>query len=261
MVLPVQARARHHRGMDTARPAVLTPQVAPPERIDLGDLVIRRWQRGDAEAQFQAIEASYEELHTWMPWLPERRTRAHQREFIEAAVANWPAEGNCNYGIFDPAGTLLGSLGLHDRVGPATLEIGYWCHTGYTGRGVITRSVAGWPRSRWPCPVSNASKSTVTQRISAVRRCRGGSGGDWSGPSRASGMRRGSPDGGWCGRANAPIYQWVPGTRRAARRRTVRVARPACDRSRCGLRCGAGISGATSGVASPLAAGESGRAR
>lgn len=175
MVLPVYARGRHHRGMDTARPAVLTSQVAPPERIDLGDLVIRRWQRGDSEAQFQAIEASYEELHTWMPWLPERRTRERQREFIEAAVADWPAEGNCNYGIFDSAGTLLGSLGLYDRVGPATLGIGYWCHTGYTGRGVITRSVAalaaialalpGVERIEIHCDAANVRSAAVPRRL------------------------------------------------------------------------------------------------
>lgn len=161
--------------MDSARPAVLTPDASPPERIDLGDLVIRRWQRCDSAAQFQAIEASYEELHIWMPWLPERRTRAQQRDFIEAAAANWPADGNCNYGLFDSAGTVLGSLGLHDRVGPATLEIGYWCHTGYTGRGVITRSVAavtaialalpGVERIEIHCDAANVRSAAVPRRL------------------------------------------------------------------------------------------------
>ncbi|WP_084531573.1 GNAT family N-acetyltransferase [Nocardia miyunensis] len=161
--------------MDDARPAVLTPDVAPPERIDLGDLVIRRWERDDTEAQFRAIEASYAELHTWMPWLPSRRTREQQAEFIEAAVASWPADGNCNYGIFDSAGTLLGTVGLHDRVGPATLEIGYWCHTGYTGRGVITRSVAalaeivlvlpGVERVEIHCDAANVRSAAVPRRL------------------------------------------------------------------------------------------------
>jgi RimJ/RimL family protein N-acetyltransferase len=175
MVLPMCARERHHREMDTAQPAVLTPDTAPTERIDLGDLLIRRWQRDDAEAQFRAIEASYEELHTWMPWLPAPRTWEQQTEFIEDMVASWPADGNCNYGVFASAGTLLGALGLHDRVGPATLEIGYWCHTGYTGRGVITRSVAaladvalalpGVDRLEIHCDAANIRSAAVPRRL------------------------------------------------------------------------------------------------
>ncbi|MQY24314.1 GNAT family N-acetyltransferase [Nocardia macrotermitis] len=161
--------------MDTSRSAVLTPEIAPPERIDLGDMVMRRWQRGDAGAQFRAIEASYEELHTWMPWLPGRRTWEQQAEFIEAAVANWPADGNCNYGLFDSAGTLLGTVGLHDRIGPPALEIGYWCHTAYTGRGVITRSVAaltgivlalpGVERVEIHCDAANVRSAAVPRRL------------------------------------------------------------------------------------------------
>ena len=29
---------------------------------------------------------------------------------------------------------------MHDDVGPGALEIGYWCHIEYAGRGIITRS-------------------------------------------------------------------------------------------------------------------------
>src|SRR6266568_6456942 len=116
----------------------LAPGVAPPERINLGDLVIRRWQSPDAEAILRAIEASYDQIHAWMPWLDGLPTLARQQEFVATVAVSWPVDGNCNYGLFDPRGTLLGALGLHDRVGRGTLEIGYWRHTGHTGRGVIT---------------------------------------------------------------------------------------------------------------------------
>lgn len=159
--------------MDIER--ALAPGVAPPERIDLGDLVVRRWQPSDAEALLRAIEASYDELHAWMPWLDGPPTLAQQREFVEAVAASWPAEGSCNCGIFDPRGTLLGAIGLHDRVGPGTLEIGYWCHTGHTGRGVITRaagalteialSLPGIDRIHIRCDAANERSAAVPRRL------------------------------------------------------------------------------------------------
>jgi len=161
--------------MDSERPLALAPGVAPPERIDLGDLVIRRWQPRDSEAQFRAIEASYEQLHAWMPWLDGPRTLAQQREFMQAQAAGWPANGNCNYGVFDSGGILLASLGLHDRVGSGTLEIGYWCHTGHTGRGVITRTVAalteialalpGIDHIQICCDAANERSAAVPRRL------------------------------------------------------------------------------------------------
>ena len=38
-------------------------------------------------------------------------------------------------------GPILGMFGLHRRVGPTAIEVGYWLHPGYLGRGYATRSV------------------------------------------------------------------------------------------------------------------------
>jgi len=153
----------------------LASDVAPPERIDLGDLVIRRWQLRDAEAVLRAIEASYDQIHAWMSWLDGPPTLARQREFVAAAAVSWPADGNCNYGIFDPRGTLLGVLGLHDRVGRGKLEIGYWCHSGHTGRGVITRTAGalteialalpGIDHIQICCDAANERSAAVPRRL------------------------------------------------------------------------------------------------
>ena len=40
-------------------------------------------------------------------------------------------------GIF-VAGAVAGSCGLHRRLGPSALEIGYWVHPSYTRRGLAT---------------------------------------------------------------------------------------------------------------------------
>ncbi|MEU7765459.1 GNAT family N-acetyltransferase [Nocardia sp. NPDC049190] len=161
--------------METGLPRALAPDVAPPVRADLGDILIRRWTSQDLVAQFEAITASFDHLHAWMPWLTEPRTLDQQREFNQAASANWPTDEGFNYGIFDSRGTLLGAIGLHDRVGPATLEIGYWCHIAHTGRGVITRSAAkltetalslpGISRVEIRCDAANTRSSAVPRRL------------------------------------------------------------------------------------------------
>ena len=39
-------------------------------------------------------------------------------------------------------GTIVGAGGLHARVGPDALEIGYWVHADWTRRGVATALAA-----------------------------------------------------------------------------------------------------------------------
>jgi RimJ/RimL family protein N-acetyltransferase len=111
-----------------------------------------------------------------MDWLPEPQTLEQQIEWGERQLASWPAEGACNYGIFDAAdGTLLGVIGLHDRIGPGALEIGYWCHVAHTGKGVITRAareltrialgLEGIERVEIHCDAANALSAAVAERL------------------------------------------------------------------------------------------------
>ncbi|WP_328394710.1 GNAT family N-acetyltransferase [Nocardia sp. NBC_00416] len=162
--------------MSTAYPPTLAPGIAPPRRLKLGDLVVRGWETGDITAQLEAINASFDHLHPWMPWLPAPRTADEQRAANEAATAGWPpTEGDFHFGVFDTAGPLLGGVGLHDRVGPGVLEIGYWCHAAHTGRGIITRSVAALTDAalRLPgveyvqirCDAANVPSAAVPRRL------------------------------------------------------------------------------------------------
>ncbi|WP_084522461.1 GNAT family N-acetyltransferase [Nocardia inohanensis] len=159
-----------------APPPALAAGVCPPQRIELGDLLIRRWQPQDLMARFEAVTASFEHLHAWMEWLPEPMTLERQREVGERTLAGWPtADGGFLYGIFDTGGALLGAIGLHDRVGPATLEIGYWCHVAHTGRGVVTRSAAALTRIALElpgieqveirCDAANERSAAVARRL------------------------------------------------------------------------------------------------
>ncbi|MFE3796846.1 hypothetical protein [Nocardia tengchongensis] len=48
--------------MDAELSSALEPGVGPPQRIDSGDLLIRRWQPEDLMARFEAITTSFEHL-------------------------------------------------------------------------------------------------------------------------------------------------------------------------------------------------------
>ena len=159
-----------------AAPRMLIAGVAPPERIDLGDIVVRRWAPGDLAARFEALTASYSSIHPWMEWLSEPATLEQQRAFGATVAVSWPdAEGGCNYGIFDRCGAVLGAIGIHDRIGAGALEIGYWCHIDYVGRGFITRSAAaltdialslpGVTRVEIHCDEANTRSAGVARRL------------------------------------------------------------------------------------------------
>lgn len=133
--------------METEQPVALAPGVAPPDRIDVDDLLLRRWEPDDLLPRFDALTASFHHLHPWMDWAADPFTLDQQRAFGQAMETGWPsADGSCNYGIFDPAGITIGAIGLHDWLGPHRLEIGYWCHAEHTGRGVITRAARALTR-------------------------------------------------------------------------------------------------------------------
>ena len=38
--------------------------------------------------------------------------------------------------------TVLGTMGLHRRIGPRAIELGYWVHADHVGRGIATTAAA-----------------------------------------------------------------------------------------------------------------------
>ena len=117
----------------------------PPDRIDLGDVVARWIHPTDIEALVDVEQASYAELHEWMPWASSRDALSVEAatEFYER-TEDERAEGRTfAYVVADPADDRpFGGVGCHARIGPGGVEIGYWLHTGHVGRGVISRTVA-----------------------------------------------------------------------------------------------------------------------
>jgi RimJ/RimL family protein N-acetyltransferase len=99
-------------------------------------LLLRPWTVDDEPALSAAITASVEHLLPWMPWAAfEPVAAADRRALIERWHDDWMAGGDAVVGIFTLDGGVLGGSGLHRRVGPDGLEIGYWVHAEHVGRG------------------------------------------------------------------------------------------------------------------------------
>jgi GrpB-like predicted nucleotidyltransferase (UPF0157 family)/RimJ/RimL family protein N-acetyltransferase len=111
-----------------------------PERIEGADgLLLRRWLPEDAEALGQAVAESVDHLRPWMGWVGQEPTSIEDRRIrIEEWEHDWRSGGDVVLGIF-LLDRVIGSCGLHRRVGADGLEIGYWIHPGFTRRGLATR--------------------------------------------------------------------------------------------------------------------------
>ncbi len=122
-----------------AGPGAAGPLPLPAEVVD-GELVLRWWRVDDVEAMADAVTASIEHLRPWMPWIAfEPQSLEDRRGVIEGWEADRRAGGDVVYGLWI-GGALVGGIGLHRRIGPDALEIGYWVHVDHVGRGLAGRA-------------------------------------------------------------------------------------------------------------------------
>ena len=75
-----------------------------------------------------------------MPWAADY-SRASAQEYLAGSVKGWDEGTEYNYAILT-GDALAGGIGLMTRCGPGGLEIGYWVHRAYTGRGLATAATA-----------------------------------------------------------------------------------------------------------------------
>ena len=131
----------------TCEPA-LTNAIGIPDRVETERLVIRLWEPEDVEAVDAAITASTEHLRPWMPWISaEPLSLDDRRALIAQWRTQWERGGEAVYGIFtkpvdDRGETVAGGTGLHRRLGPDSLEIGYWVHIGHVRQGYASEASA-----------------------------------------------------------------------------------------------------------------------
>ncbi|AEV83008.1 GCN5 family acetyltransferase [Actinoplanes sp. SE50] len=117
-----------------------------PEMINAGELVLKRWEPEWAGELTAAVRESLPELTPFLPWAHDDYGPEDSRSFIARSVENWDAGTEFNYAIFTTVGEVIGAIGLMTRLGPGTLEIGYWLRTPWAGQGRMTVAVGALTR-------------------------------------------------------------------------------------------------------------------
>jgi len=156
----------------------------PPERVAAGPVLLRRLRADDAEAVARAVEASLEHLGPWATL--EASDTASQRAWIIEADGLWEAATDFIYAVLRARGgakaaaavadgELIGTFGLHRRIGPFAIEMGYWIHAAYAGRGfgtaaarALTPVALALPdvhRVEIHCDVANAASAAIPRGL------------------------------------------------------------------------------------------------
>jgi len=110
--------------------------------------VIRCYEPGDAPLLKDAVDSSLEHLRPWMPWAEdEPQTLEQKTELLRLFRSQFDAGENFVYAIFSAdEAQQLGGSGLHPRIEPGGLEIGYFVRASATRQGFITESTAAITR-------------------------------------------------------------------------------------------------------------------
>ena len=130
-------------------------QSAPAELIPLpSGLVLRRRSLIDDAAFNAAVLADLDHLKVWLPWaLQPPSVEETARKGLESAAA-WESGEEFGYALTaaDDPKQVLGGCGLHGRIGPGIIEIGYWIASALVGRGVAAQAAAALTRAAFDLP-------------------------------------------------------------------------------------------------------------
>ncbi len=111
-------------------------------------LVIRCYERGDVRVVHQAVLDNVDALRPFMPWVEHEPLTLEERAImLRTFRARFDGGGDYIYGIFERHGAaLLGGCGLHARLGPGALEMGYWIIQDRWGEGLASEAAKAMTR-------------------------------------------------------------------------------------------------------------------
>ncbi|GFE19504.1 N-acetyltransferase [Streptomyces glebosus] len=112
----------------------------PAEVLRSDQVELRRWRGQDLEILHQLITESRDHLLPWMHFAA-RHDREQDEAFLARCEEEW-ASGQAYHYAITTDGVAVGSISLMRRIGPGGLEIGYWLHHAWTGKGLMTMAAA-----------------------------------------------------------------------------------------------------------------------
>ena len=149
----------------------------PAYRIVTPQLVIRCYNPTDAPMLAKSVNESLQHLLPWMSWAAaEPEPLDAKVERLRGMRSDFDLGQQFVYGIFNPLqDRLLGSSGLHTRIGSSALEIGYWIHKDYINHGYATETSAALTRVAFEihkverveihCSVENTRSAAVPRKL------------------------------------------------------------------------------------------------
>lgn len=148
-----------------------------PLRLTVSPEIELRLLRGEADTErvFQLIERNRTFLRRWLPWLDENRSVLDTRPHVDHWWRGYHQGLGFSLGIFY-CDDFAGTIGFHafDERNRIT-SLGYWLGEEFTGRGIMTRSVARMTQYAFSernmnrlyirCAVGNARSSGIPKRL------------------------------------------------------------------------------------------------
>jgi len=120
----------------------------PPRQVVTARLLLRPYHPRDAALLKDAVDSSLEHLRTFMEWAwsaPEAESIVRDR--LKDFRRSFERGHDWIYGIFTPdERELVGGCGLHRRIGPEALEIGYWIRASRVRQGLAFEAAAALTR-------------------------------------------------------------------------------------------------------------------
>lgn len=114
-----------------------------PDEFHTERLTIRSPRPGDGPELCRAMNETFDQLKPWMPWAQARPTELEAEHNVRLAHLAFLQRKELRMHLYlKGTETLVGSSGFHNIDWQIPMfEVGYWCRTGYTGRGYITEAV------------------------------------------------------------------------------------------------------------------------
>jgi RimJ/RimL family protein N-acetyltransferase len=158
------------------RPAGAPRATSPPRELPAGPVSLRAFLGAEGPILNGLVTRNLEHLRPWMPWAREDPSEQLNVEFVHHLVEEWDSGVGFGYWLCEVAsGEMVGCAGLHRRVGPGGLEIGYWVSADRVRRGyatataqALTTAAFGLPgieRTEIHCDAANVASAAVPKRL------------------------------------------------------------------------------------------------
>ena len=106
------------------------------------EITLKRFAHNSDGIKYEMILANHDHLLPWLPWADKYSKFEDMLNFTEGQIKEFDAGKQFGYDIFYN-GKLAGSIDIHDIAeNNHHCDLGYWLDKKYTGKGIMTRSVA-----------------------------------------------------------------------------------------------------------------------